>query len=231
MTFLDQLRLYFDTAGFLLPPSSTPSTASRTKSNNTHASPPHAPISLTYIGSSPPAYRRASPLTTTKHFFLQLLRAALHSLPQSQTYIRDVLGLIGGIWRTCLKVVREVERLALLVGPTRERIVGDERLEVDVGVLVEGVGTKVLVRFGVDVAVGLGVTCGSVVGVKEGVEIKVTPTARVVYGEGYDAGKMGAFLRKRVHVGLEGDDGAGGGMWAEGVRELKGGLVRRGRKV
>lgn len=110
--------------------------------------------------------------------------------------------------------------LQLLVGVTRETIRGDETMTVEATLLLEGLGTKVLTSFEVHVDVGLSVDM-------DPVRMRVVPTAKVVYGEEYDGAKMGNFLSKRVPSTLDQDRI---GTWAEAVRELRAGLLRRGRK-
>lgn len=207
MAYQNQLQLLFDTAAFL--PSSS-------FSKTTHG---YSSISLAYMGDDASRNRRALPLTTTKRFFLQLLRASLIQLPPQQTHARDVLRLVSEGWSVCMAVVQEVEKLRFCCGMTGEKILGDEKLDVESDLLLEGVKTKVAVAFEVQV------------GVLAGFEVRgrVRPSTRVIYGEGYDEGKMEAFLRKRVEADLA-SIVDGGGSWAEATGELKSGLIRRGRK-
>ncbi|KAK5006841.1 hypothetical protein LTR39_005554, partial [Cryomyces antarcticus] len=75
--------------------------------------------------------------------------------------------------------------------------------------------TKVSVSFEIGAAVGGGKR-GAVV------ETNVKADVRVVYGEKYDEGKMTEFLGKKLSGSVEG--------WVEGVAELRGKLIARGKK-
>ena len=95
---------------------------------------------------------------------------------------------------------------------TEAAILADEVLAVTVSILLREFKTKVQVTFKVHVgseSAGLGMEVDF-----------VEPQAKVVYGEGFNEGTMGKFLRDRV-AKKEG--------WAQVVRDLEGKL-KRGRK-
>jgi kinetochore protein Spc7/SPC105 len=83
----------------------------------------------------------------------------------------------------------------------------------------------------VEVVLRLGVEKGNEEG---GVEVMVVPEARVVYGEGFNVGKMTEFLVGRVGgaVGGTGEGGKGGEGgkvgWDEAVLELYKRLLAKG---
>lgn len=197
MTHLSDLELYFQPQCFA---TTTPT--------------PNGSISLAYIGDAAQSHPR--PLTTSKRFFLQLIRAQLHCLPQSQTPIPQVLALVKNGWATALAVaegVRWLEHSYI----TEEHILSDERMGVRADMLLPALQTKVRVHFEIDVKLG-----------NEGVDTQVGVKAEVVYGEKYGEEKMGAFLRDFCGgvVKSEGEMV----VWADGMRDLGGRLKRTGRK-
>ncbi|KAK5170827.1 hypothetical protein LTR04_003085 [Oleoguttula sp. CCFEE 6159] len=196
MTYQNQLQLFFTPSSFL--PTATSSS--------------DLPISLTYIADSVP--HRSQLLTTEKRFFLQLMRAHLQCLAQSQTKIKDLLDFISGGWTTALSISGAVERLNRQF-VTDTSILSDERLVVKAMMLLPMLQTKVSVSFEIGAAVGGGKR-GAVV------ETNVKADVRVVYGEKYDEGKMTEFLGKKLSGSVEG--------WVEGVAELRGKLIARGKK-
>ncbi|KAH6620278.1 Spc7 kinetochore protein-domain-containing protein [Boeremia exigua] len=197
MTLLSDLELYFHPHCF--------ATTSPTPT-------PNGPISLAYIGDTARPHPR--PLTTSKRFFLQLLRAHLHALPQATTPVAALLALVRATWDAALSVAAGVAALESSF-VTEECILGDERMGVRAALLLPQLQTKVRVDFGVAVVLG------------SEVETQVGVRAEVVYGEKYGEEKMGAFLREFVGpVVREG----GMGVWAEGVRDLGERLRRTGRK-
>ena len=171
MTYASTLQLFFHPSAF--------------SSSSSHA--PNAPISLTYIALD--RHQQPKDLTTTLRFFLQLLRASLHALPQSSTRIKDLLALISSGWQLATSVAESGRRLHLL-HPTSTQILSDERLAVTTSILLEKVRTKVEVSFELAVAAGVGAGAEMSVGLETGV--------RVVYGEAYNEGKMGKVVREVV---------------------------------
>ena len=144
-------------------------------------------------------------------FFLQLLRASLHAIPQCSTPVSDLLALVSNGWNTALSVA-EAERRLDLESVTDSRIVSDERLSIESTILLPKVRTKVRVTFELLAAVG------------NGMELSTTTEARawVVYGETYDEKNMTKFVNERT-----GDVADG---WGNAVREMKAKLVAKGVK-
>ncbi|TKA23265.1 hypothetical protein B0A50_07322 [Salinomyces thailandicus] len=197
MTYKSQLQLFFHPLAFQV--SSQRSTQNR----------PNAPIGLQYIARD----RNDQPkkLMTTHRFFLQLLRASLHALPQCETKISDLLSLVSGGWDTATDVAESERRLSLET-PTISRIVSDERLAIESTLLLPKVRTKVRVAFELLAAVG------------EGLQLSTTTEVKgwVVYGEKYNEGFMRKFVGERVRDVAEG--------WSEAVREMREALVAKGAK-
>ncbi|KAF2856707.1 Spc7-domain-containing protein [Plenodomus tracheiphilus IPT5] len=197
MTHLNDLELYFQPSAF--------ATGSDT---------PNGSISLAYVGDS--ATPRPRALTTSKRFFLQLIRAHLHCLPQSQTRISSLLHLVKNAWATALAVaegIRWLEHNYI----TEEFILSDERMGISANMLLPTLQTKVKVLF--ELAVGLG---------KEGVETEVSTRAEVVYGEKYGEEKMSAFLRDFCGTQVKPIEGMM--AWADAMHDLSARLKKTGRK-
>ncbi|KAI7502155.1 Spc7-domain-containing protein [Hortaea werneckii] len=197
MTYKSQLQLFFHPLAFHVP------------SQQMSKSRPNAPIGLQYIVQD----RNEQPkeLTTTLRFFLQLIRASLHALPQCETRVPDLLSLVSGGWDTALEVAESERRLALET-LTTSRIVSDERLAIEATLLLPKVRTKVRVAFELLAAIG------EDMGLSTTTEI----TGLVVYGEKYNEGFMKKFVTERVHGVAEG--------WSESVREMREALIAKGAK-
>jgi kinetochore protein Spc7/SPC105 len=197
MTHMNDLELYFQPSAF-----------------GTGTNTPNESISLAYIGDSATPYPR--PLTTSKRFFLQLIRAQLHCIPQSQTRVSALLALVKNGWATALAVaegIRWLEHNYI----TEEFILSDERMGISANMLLPTVQTKVKVTF--EVGVGIG---------KEGVDTDVHAKAEVVYGEKYGEEKMGAFLRDFCGSQVKSVDDMA--LWADSMLDLAARLRKTGRK-
>jgi kinetochore protein Spc7/SPC105 len=197
MTHLADLELFFQPSSFL-----------------TGSSTPNGSISLAYIGDSASPHPR--PLTTSKRFFLQLIRAQLHCIPQSQTPISEVLALVKNGWKTALAVAEGVRWLEHNY-VTEECILGDERMGVAADILLPSLQTKVRVTFEVGVSLS-----------SSGVETEVGTKAEVVYGEKYGEEKMGAFLRDFCGTTVREEKDMT--VWADGMLDLAARLKKTGRK-
>lgn len=98
-------------------------------------------------------------------------------------------------------------------------ILSDERLGIELSMLLPKVETKVRIAFEVCALIA---TAGD--GEAFAVQTGVKVTGKVVYGEKYKEGKMGEYILSLMGgEGLQGADGA--------VRELKARLVATGRKA
>lgn len=197
MTHLNDLELYFQPSAF--------ATGSNT---------PNQSISLAYVGDS--ATPHARPLTTSKRFFLQLIRAHLHCIPQSQTRIADLLSVVKVGWATALAVADGVCWLGHNY-ITDEFILSDERMGISANMLLPTLQTKVKVTF--DIGVSLNA---------EGAQTDVTTKAEVVYGEKYGEEKMSAFLRDFCGTEVPNKDSMT--VWADAMLDLGARLKKTGRK-
>jgi kinetochore protein Spc7/SPC105 len=197
MTHLNDLELYFQPSTF-----------------KTGGNTPNGSISLAYVGDS--ATPRPRPLTTSKRFFLQLIRAHLHCVPQSQTSVSELLSIVKNGWATALAVA-EGSRWLEHNYITEEFILSDERMGISTNLLLPTLQTKVKVTF--DIGVSLS---------SEGVQTDVTTKAEIVYGEKYGEEKMSAFLRDFCGTEVrKADDMA---FWADGMLDLAARLRKTGRK-
>ncbi|OAG10484.1 Spc7-domain-containing protein [Paraphaeosphaeria sporulosa] len=197
MTYKNDLELYFQPSAFA-----------------TGADTPNASISLTYVGNSATPHPR--PLTTSKRFFLQLIRAHLHCIPQSQTRVKDLLDVIKNGWATASAVaegVRWLEHSYI----TDETILSDERMAVSSNMLLPTLQTKVRVTFEIGVSLG-----------PEGAETEVTAKAELVYGEKFKTEKMGTFLEH--HCGSKVKEEKEMSIWADACLDLVERLRATGRK-
>ena len=176
----------------------------------------NSPISLTYIADAHEYHPR--PLTTEKRFFLQIMRAQLQCLQQSQTKVKDLLDYISSSWRKACAIIEE-SRLLGAGYITESTIVADEAMAIRSVLLLRSMRTKIEVTFEIDVQSGEGVA---------GLNMKVKPSARVVYGEDLKEKKLGAFLEQKT--GAETWVDGGGGVWARALKDLEGKLLSRGKK-
>jgi len=178
----------------------------------------NAPISLAYIADVHEYHPQ--PLTTEKRFFLQIMRAQLQFLEQSKVTINELLTFVGGSWGKACCIADEARLLGVqyITEPT---ILSDEILAIKSVVLLRKMKTKVEFIFEVGVRSGAGAA---------GIDVVVTPSARVVYGEELNGKKMGDFLEQKIggkRKGKEGDVR----RWAQAVKELDERLVARGKKT
>ncbi|KAL9102220.1 MAG: hypothetical protein Q9163_002602 [Psora crenata] len=172
----------------------------------------NAPISLSYIADTH-GYQ-PQPLTTQKRFFLQIIRAQLQCLHQSQTKTTTLLAFVGGSWDIACSIAEEINALCVsyITEPT---ITADEEMVIRSTILLRAMRARIEVVFEVRVHGGEGV---NVLGVS------VKPKARVCYGETLNEKKMSEFLESRIH-GVHGY-----GVWARATRELEERLIARGKK-
>ena len=200
MTYQNALQLYFTPASFI---------ANNAKQSVRGES---SPISLTYIADAHEYHPRA--LTTEKRFFLQIMRALLQCLLQPEIKIKDLLDFVSSNWQKACAIAEEA-RLLELGYITETTITADEVMVVHSTLLLQKTRTKIAVTFEVNVQSGEGIS---------GLEIKVKPSARVVYGDELKEKRLGEYLEK---AGVEPSQA---GMWVRAVNELEGKLLSRGKQ-
>lgn len=191
MTYRSQLQLFFHPKAF--------------DTNSEDSDRPNAAIHLTYVGSE------KKPLTTTLRFFLQLLQATLHALPQCSTKLSDFLSLASDGWDTALGVA-ESERRLNLEALASSRILSDEQLAIEADVLLVKVKTKVRASFVLRAGVGPDMK----------LSVRADSTVAVVYGEQYNEKNMTEFVKNVAGDGVEG--------WDLAVRGMREKLIARGAK-
>ena len=202
MTYKRTIQLFF-----------TPSSFRRSDENERSAQVGNAPISLTYTADAHVCHPQ--PLTTEKRFFLQIMRAQLQCLQQSQTSVKDLLTFVSSNWETASKIAEEARMLSVgyITEPT---IISDEAMAIRSVILLHAMRTKVEVILEVRVRSGEGVaTLG--VGLKS--------AAKVCYGEGLKEKKMAEFLESKIKGIKE------KGTWVRAVGELEDRLRARGKKT
>lgn len=172
----------------------------------------NAPISLTYVADT--AEYHVAPLTTEKRFFLQIIRAQLQCMRQSQTKPKDLLDFVSGSWNTAVAIADEIK--ALDIGYiTETAITGDETMVVCSVIFLREMQTKV------EITIDLKVQSQ---GETSELGLSTKATARVCYGEKLNEKKMSEFLESRIKgIGKY-------GIWVDATRELEEKLVMRGKK-
>jgi kinetochore protein Spc7/SPC105 len=183
--------------------------------NTPPARAPNADISLRYVG--PDTTEESATEATVKRFFLQLLRAQTYAIPQCQTRVSELLLFIQQGWDLCSRVEEALRGLESTC-VSDVFICGDEKLAIEANMLLNSLGTKVRVRYEMNVSASLG----------NGVEAAVQVRAKVVYGEKYDEPKMGEFLSQFVKGRIGSFDELA--EWSKGMEDLRLRLNRRGRK-
>ncbi|KAL6716387.1 hypothetical protein ACLMJK_005953 [Lecanora helva] len=203
MTYDRTLQLFFMPSSFR--PNNEDDSSSTTVENS--------PISLTYIADA--EVYHPQPLTTEKRFFLQIMRAQLQCLQQSETTIKELLVFISTSWKTASSIVSEVHRLGVsyITEPT---ITSDEVMAVRSLILLQAMRTKV------EVCLEVKVRCGDTV---SALATNVKASAEVCYGETLKEKKMGEFLESKIK------GARGKGVWVKAMRELEERLIARGKKA
>jgi kinetochore protein Spc7/SPC105 len=157
-------------------------------------------------------------LTAEKEFFLQSIRDHIRGLPQAQTLIRDLLAAVSSSWNKASTVVDDI-RLLNVSCPTEISKTSDESIMVKSTLLIGPLTTKVEIAFRLTSRSG-----------ENGIDVEISPGARVIYGERFNEPKMGDFLLNRCGNAVE-EKGAGTKLpWGNAVAELAEKLLARGRK-
>ena len=193
-----ELILSFNSAAYL-------PTAAKARSNTSVA----PGLSLAYTAKQ----QRSSELSTSQRFFLQLLRAHLHSLAPSKTHASSLLHVVASGWGMARAAEAQLTLLRRRGGITAEQIAGDEKLVINSAVLLPASQSKVNVTFVLNAT-----TRG------DEVEAVVGASTACVYGKDFGSIDMNKILQKRTLRTL-GEVGQSTGDWAEGVEALKAWLV------
>ncbi|KAK0632985.1 hypothetical protein B0T14DRAFT_560618 [Immersiella caudata] len=163
------------------------------------------------------------PSTPEKEFFLQCIRDRIRGLPQATTPVNSLLKAVSAGWDKANTVANQV-RFLNLTFPTAVSKTSDTSIDVKSSVLLVPLKTKV------EVTVALQSTTNT-----DGLVVTVMPSARVLYGEQFNATKMTDFLSGKLGgpvVGGEGEKGEGKmSAWGDAVQELHRKLLARGQRA
>ena len=204
MTYRGGLQLFFTPSSFQ--PHNQKKPLTTTASEN-------SPISLTYVADANPY--RPDPLTTEKRFFLQIIRAQLQCLQQSNITTKELLIFVSNSWEMATSVAEEARILGVSY-ITDATITSDEVMAVRSFILLQAMRTKVEVSFEVKVRSGDGVVP---------LRSNVHASAKVCYGEGLKENKMAEFLESKIKGKKD------RGVWVKAVSELEERLRARGKKA
>ncbi|KAI0454893.1 hypothetical protein F5B21DRAFT_223574 [Xylaria acuta] len=199
MTFQREIELVFDISSF--GGKGRPSSDSR--------------IDLWYIAAN----RDHDPLPASpeKDFFVQCIRDHVRRMAQVQTKtkIHDMLSVVSGAWKKANHVAADIHLLNCTF-PTTVARTSDSSIAVRSALLLAPLETKVEI----ELALHGRHTPG-------GLQVSITPQARVVYGEHFKIDKVVEYLATRIGtaVGTEETE-----SWSDVVVELHERLLARGRK-
>ena len=204
MTYRKEIELVFDASSFL------------SNHSNTARQPVSSRIDLWYIGAN----RELSPLPLTpeKDFFLQSIRDHIRGLPQAQTPVKDLLQSVSSGWNKANAVGDDI-RLLNVSCPTDISKTSDTSILVKSMLLIAPLTTKVEIAFHLTSQSG-----------ENGIDVEISPSATVVYGERFNEPKMGEFLLSRVGDAVVEKDLSTRVSWGGAVAELWEKLLARGRK-
>lgn len=199
----------------------------------------NAQIDLWYIGHL--RNRDPQPCTSETEFFLQCIRDHVRGLKQTETHPGNLLKIVRASWDTAKQAATQIRHLKLTF-PTTTAKTSDTSIAVIISILLVPLRTKVEVKLHLR---SLG--CGAFASTKKdprGLRIAVSSEARVVYGEPFNAARMGEFLAARIgkrvlknaaaataaakisKTRLESDY-----YWVDMIEELTTKLLARGRKL
>lgn len=202
MTYRKEIELVFDAASF---------------SNGTHMKrAPNSRVDLWYIAAT-----REScpvPLTPELDFFLKNVRDHVRGLPQGQTTVKTLLREVSAAWNKANAIANSI-RLLRASCPTEITKASDNSILIKPTLLIAPLATKVEITFQL--------TCNSSV---DGINVSISSSAAVVYGERFNEQKMGEFLHSRCGNHIEEEGQATKVSWGAAVAELGEKLLARGRK-
>ncbi|KAJ4146590.1 hypothetical protein NW754_002055 [Fusarium falciforme] len=173
---------------------------------------PNSTIDLWYIADS----REKNPLpkTAEKEFFLQCIRDHVRALPQNRTEVSHLLNMVRAAWDKANLVSTQVGRMNASF-PTTVQKTSDSSVAITTSLLLVPLETRVEVKLNLLGQSG-----------PEGLDVAVTPEAKVLYGEHFNVSKVAEFLGSRVGKAV----GAGEEEWSNVMVELHTRLIARGRK-
>jgi kinetochore protein Spc7/SPC105 len=174
-------------------------------------------IDLWYIAAN----RDRDPLPTSpeKEFFVQCIRDHVRGTAQTQTKIRDMLGVISGAWKKANYVAANV-RLLNCTFPTKVVRTSDSSIAIRSSLLLVPLETKVEVTLALHGQHTPG-----------GLQVSIAPQAQVIYGEHFKIDKVTEYLTTRIGTSVvTKEERADTESWSDVVVELHERLLARGRK-
>ncbi|CAK7271665.1 hypothetical protein SEPCBS119000_004722 [Sporothrix epigloea] len=202
----------------------------------------NARIDLWYIGHT--RTRDPQPCTPETEFFLQCIRDHVRGLQQTETHPGNLLKVVRASWDTAKQAVNQIRHLSLTF-PTTTTKTSDTSIAVVTSILLVPLRTKVEVKLHLRSLGSLDSSAAtSTKKAPRGLRIAVSSEARVVYGEPFNAAKMGEFLAARIGKRVPKNcaaktaaTGQGktrlqtGYYWVDMIEELTSKLLARGRKL
>lgn len=182
-----------------------------------------ADIDVWYIATD----REQKPLSLQpeQEFILQSIRDQVRmpahqdgDLPQAT--LSRILNIVASAWDQSRALSRQI-RLLNLTFPTAISKTSDTSISVKTSLLVVPLQTKVVITIGVT-------SRPNEIG---NIDLAIAPRTEVIYGEQFNAPKMGEFLATRIGpVVVAGDKAKDTESWGDIAEELKMRLIARGRK-
>lgn len=203
MTYRKEIELVFDAASF------------RTANSTAHQS-VNSRIDLWYIAAARES--NPVPLTTEKDFLLQSIRDHVRGLNQSQTQVKALLQAVSSAWNKTRSVVDNIHLLNVSC-PTQVTKTSDNSMLVQSSLLISPLMTKVEISFHL-------ISHSS----ENGLDVEISPSAAVVYGEKFNEPKMREFLLNRLGNYVEEKGKGKSASWGAAVAELGSKLLARGKK-
>jgi len=183
-----------------------------------------AQVDLWYIAAS----RELDPVPQTpdRMFFLQCIRDYLRSAVQARSKMSELLPIVSRSWDKAIEVAQNL-RILNSTFPTTVSRTSDSSVAVRTSLLIAPLQTKVEVSLDLR-----GRACST------GLDVSITPAARVVYGEHFKVDKVSDYLSTNLGTTLssstatEAQPGSAQGMgsWSNVVVDLHQRLLARGRK-
>lgn len=159
------------------------------------------------------------PITPVKEFFVQCARDQVRGLPQGQTKLSRMLGMVSAAWDQANAVANQV-RLLNVTFPTAVAKTSDSSIAIKSTLLLAPLVSKV------EVALNLHGRIGA-----DSIDVAIVPQATVVYGEQFKVAKMAEFLSTRVGSRvLDKGEREGAETWCDVVVELHERLLARGKR-
>ncbi|KAI1649988.1 Spc7-domain-containing protein [Daldinia loculata] len=179
--------------------------------------PDNSRIDLWYIAAN--REQNPQPSTPEKEFFIQCTRDHIRGLAQAQTKIKNLLDMVSTAWKMANHVARNVHLLNTTYR-TKVTKTSDSSISIRSWVLLVPLETKVEVVLSLHGR-----------STPDGVEVTITPQARVVYGEQFKEDKIVEFLTTKIGTRVVTKEESGTfEPWVEVLVELQERLLARGRK-